>query len=267
MEAAAQKNREQLITMTTGGNVHRQADVLLQLVDRGVVGIALVPCYDYSHGYQLRYLHKANVPLVLLHRGVPDVAAPVIDIPFREVSALAGRELGSAGHKHVAAFLGLHSEVTQLYLDGLRDGLRLHGVELNDSFVMWADTMLIGHEDCSRHADKTEAALNEMLSRSDRPTAVFVSFDRLAVMVYLAAINRGLRVPEDLSIVTFGDSRRSGAILPGMATISVDEYQAGGKAYELLAAMNSGEQALECSDNFTMAVSFDPAETFAARAD
>lgn len=261
MESSAQKNREQLITMTTNGNATRQADALLQLVDRDVSGIALVPSYEATYAYQLRYLRKANIPLVLLHRGVPDVPAPLIDIPFAEVGRIAGRAIGQQGHERVGAFHGLRSPTTELYLDGFRRGLQERGVGLDDQWVSWSDTLLTEPDDYSRHGEKVEQAIVHMLSRRDRPTAVFVSFDRLAAMVYIAAARNGLRVPADLSIVCFGEKRRTGALLLRLATVCVDEYETGRQAYELLAAMQRGERCIDSDERFTMSVSLDPAET------
>jgi len=261
MESSAQKDRKQLVTMTTKGNATQQSDVVLQLVDRDVAGIALVPSYDGTHAHQLRHLKKANVPLVLLHRGVPEVSVPLIDIPFVEVGRLAGQVIGSRGHERVGAFLGLRSPTTELYLEGFRRGLQDCGVTCNDAWISWSETLLTEPGDFRKHGEKVDQAILKMLSRPDRPTAVFVSFDRLAEMVYIAAVRNGFRVPDDLSIVCFGEKRRTGALQPRLATVCVDEYETGQQAYRLLTDMHSGVLPLDNHDRFTMKVSFDPAET------
>lgn len=263
MESEAQKNRAQLITMTTGANMTQQADVLLQLIDREVAGVALVPCFDSSHAYQLRHLHKANIPLVLLHRGVSGVPAPVIDIPFAEVGRTAGHAIGKMGHDNAGAFFGVRSTITDQYLEGYRLGLKDYGAALDDASVTWSDTMVIPPQDCSRHREKVGKAIVEMLTRPDRPTALFVSFDRLAVMVYLEAVRQGVRVPADLSIVSFGGNRLAGSYAPHLACVVVDEYHTGQKAYALLGEMHRGDRPIENSEKFTMTVTFDCGESLA----
>jgi DNA-binding LacI/PurR family transcriptional regulator len=259
MEAAARANREQLITMTTGGSTMQQADSILQLIDRDVAGIALVPSYEPAHAYQLRHLHRSGVPLVLLHRGVPNVPAPLINIPFAVVGKLAGEVIGECGHKSVAAFVGAPSETTTAYLDGFRRGLQKHQITLAEENVSYTEAMLISAEDYSRYSQDVDVALTSLLARQDRPTAIFVTFDRMAEMIYAVVTTKGLRIPDDISLVCFGGNRRIGPILPHVATVAVDELAAGREAYELLSAMHRGERPLVSEETFTMSVFFDPA--------
>lgn len=261
MAAAVQQCGEQLITMTTGGSTSQQSDILLQLVDRKVSGIAIVPSYDTTQGYQLRHLHRLGVPFVLLHRGVPEVSAPLIDIPFAEVGRLAAVAIGEAGHRRVGAFLGQRSEATELYLKGFRQELEQLGIPLEDRWVLRSDSMLVGSEDYARHGQSIEKLIVTMLDCQNRPTALFVSFDRLAEFVYFAALRHGLKVPDDLSIVCFGGSRSAGPILPRITKIAVDEFRTGQQAYELLAAMRSGRLPIDCGSVSTMSATLDVCET------
>jgi GntR family transcriptional regulator of arabinose operon len=263
MESAAQQERMQLITMTTGGDAMRQADALLQLVDRDVAGIALVPSYHETHAHQLRHLGRTQVPLVLLHRGVPGVKSPLIDIPFAEVGRLAGEAIGSRGHQRIGAFVGMTSSATDQYLEGFRHGLRKHGVTCDERWITRSGTLLTEPAELHRYSEEVDRAIADMAPRADRPTAVFATFDRFAEMVYLAAVRHGLRVPQDLSIVCFGEKRRTGALLPRLASVCVDEYETGREAYRLLSAMRSRKLPLEYNDRFTMGLTFEPAETIA----
>jgi LacI family transcriptional regulator len=260
---AAAANREQLITMTTNGRTTQQADVMLQLIDRGVAGIALVPCYEPSHAYQLRHLHRSGVPLVLLHRGVAGVRAPSVRIPFAEIGATAGAEIGSLGHRRVAALVGPASDTTTAYLDGLQRGLDRHRASIATEFVLRTETMLISAADYARYGPAVDRFLDDLIARSHRPTAVFATFDRLAEVLYALASKKGIRVPEDLSIVSFGGNRRAGHILSSLATVAVDEHQAGKQAHELLASMQRGELPLASDQTIMMPVSFDAAATLA----
>ena len=261
MAMAAQANREQLITMATGGDARQQADAILQLLDKNISGVAIVPCYENTHAYQLKHLRKAGVPLVLLHRGVPGVQAPLIDIPFFEVGLSAGRAIGERCHSRVGAFLGLRSVATDLYIEGLRKGLQEFHVSLDDKWIHRSDALLASPDDYVRYSDMIERVMQTFATSSKRPTAVFASFDRLAEMAFVAAVKCGLRVPEDLSIVGFGGVRRMGAISPRIATVAVDEHETGRKAYELISSMREGKRALDNEDVLTMTLSFDLATT------
>lgn len=73
---------------------------------------------------------------------------------------------------------------------------------------------------------------NEMLQLSDRPTAIFAASDTQALGVLEAAQGRGLRVPEDLSIIGYDDIEISEYI--GLTTIRQLLYESGKRGVELL---------------------------------
>ncbi|MEX0643380.1 MAG: GntR family transcriptional regulator [Pirellulales bacterium] len=261
MEKSSRERSEQLITVTTGADVGQQADVLIQLLDRGVAGIAMVPPYSSVPPHHLRMLQKQNIPLVLLHRGVPGIHAPVISIPFEDIGRLAGQALVKQGHQHVAIALGQRSDVGDSYLRGFRAGLKLGRIELPDEYVMWPDHPLITAQDCADKLEFFKDSLGRMKHTADRPTAIFATFDRIGELAYLAAIQVGLSVPGDLSLICFGDKHRVGAILPRLSTIAVDEFETGRKACELLAGMQIGSRSMLSDEVIEVSVSLDPAET------
>ena len=61
-----------------------------------------------------------------------------------------------------------------------------------------------------------------MLDRPDRPTALLCLSDAFAIEAIRAATDLGLRVPEDLSIVGYDDSRRASSSRPALTTIRQD---------------------------------------------
>src|SRR5690606_30634873 len=85
-EAAAQAQYHQMIVCNTGDNVFKQGDDILQLIHKKVSGVAMVPVASsvtpVSH---IEVLQSAGIPVVLLHRDVPSVTAPLVAIPLEEV--------------------------------------------------------------------------------------------------------------------------------------------------------------------------------------
>jgi LacI family transcriptional regulator len=69
-----------------------------------------------------------------------------------------------------------------------------------------------------------------------RPTAVITNSDYLAHAVYLAAADRGLRVPDDLSVLGHDDLPTSASLSPALSTIAVDRREIGERAAGLLVA-------------------------------
>jgi LacI family transcriptional regulator, repressor for deo operon, udp, cdd, tsx, nupC, and nupG len=87
-----------------------------------------------------------------------------------------------------------------------------------------------------------EGAL-ELLDAGEPPTAVYCDDDLLAGGVYLAARERGLSIPGDLSVVGFDDLPFAQVFDPPLTTIRIDPEALGGEAFEVLAALMAGEGA------------------------
>lgn len=79
-----------------------------------------------------------------------------------------------------------------------------------------------------------DSAAMELLNRRPRPTGIFVNNDRLALGIYSAAEKIGLRLPEDLSVVGFGDFSLCGLIRPKLTTIRQHPYEIGCKAATII---------------------------------
>ena len=82
-----------------------------------------------------------------------------------------------------------------------------------------------------------------LLDAADRPTAVYCDDDLLAGGLYLAARERGIRIPEDLSVVGFDDLPFAKVFTPALTTIRIDPEALGSEAFALLAALMAGEPA------------------------
>jgi DNA-binding LacI/PurR family transcriptional regulator len=84
-------------------------------------------------------------------------------------------------------------------------------------------------------------AAGTLLDVEEPPTAIICDDDILAGGVYLAARDRGLSIPGDVSVVGFDDLDFAQVLTPPLTTISADAERLGGMAFETLAAAMGGE--------------------------
>ena len=137
-------------------------------------------------------------------------------------NALAGEEatdyLYEMGHRRIAYF-------------GVSNAM-LFSAERKRSYQM----SLLKHDITPREGDcveidtlndSYEPALKALLTAPDRPTAVLVSDDILAVVLEQFCSKLGLRIPKDLSIVSFNNSLFSRITNPPLTTVDVNPYQLG----------------------------------------
>jgi LacI family transcriptional regulator, repressor for deo operon, udp, cdd, tsx, nupC, and nupG len=76
----------------------------------------------------------------------------------------------------------------------------------------------------------------------ERPTAVFCDDDVIAAGLYLAARERGLRIPADLSVVGFDDMDFARVLEPPLTTVALDAEQLGATGFELLESRMAGRR-------------------------
>ena len=80
-----------------------------------------------------------------------------------------------------------------------------------------------------------------MLDAADRPTAILYSSDLMAIAGLAVAAQRGLRIPEDLSVVGFDDDQISAHLAVPLSTVRTDAYGWGRAAAAALQACVAGE--------------------------
>lgn len=137
-------------------------------------------------------------------------------------NALAGEEatdyLYEMGHRRIAYF-GVSNAMlfSAERKRGYQMSLLKHGITPREGDCVEIDTL----------NDSYEPALKALLTALDRPTAVLVSDDILAVVLEQFCNKLGLRIPKDLSIVSFNNSLFSRITNPPLTTVDVNPYQLG----------------------------------------
>ncbi|HPO72050.1 MAG: substrate-binding domain-containing protein [Armatimonadetes bacterium] len=157
-----------------------------------LAGVLLVEC---SEPAVLEALHDEGIPHVVINQE-QDMPGPATRVDFWQIGRHAAEFLLDLGHRRLGVLSGPSDR--HLYgrmVAGFRDRLAEAGGSLRPEHVAHVKS-------CSEAA---RSAALQLLSRPDRPTAVFCTRDVRAYGAYLAARDLGLRVPEDLSLVGYDD--------------------------------------------------------------
>ena len=182
---------------------------LRQVTSRRTDGIVVVSSHLLPEA--ARELARLNTPLVL----VDPVGGLLADRPSVAATNWAGgvaatEHLLSLGHRRIGIVNGpLDVQCSQERLAGYRAVLQRAGIAPDPSLEALGDFRVPGGR-------RGAAAL---LSLPDPPTAIFAASDVMAHGVYLEAATRGLRIPEDLSVVGFDDTEMCHWVAPRLTTI------------------------------------------------
>jgi DNA-binding LacI/PurR family transcriptional regulator len=89
------------------------------------------------------------------------------------------------------------------------------------------------------------AAASELLSRTDRPDAIYATLDRLALGATLAAETQGLAAPDDLLVAGLSDSEAGRRATPSLTALALNPSEIGKRAVDMLVALVEGRPVAE----------------------
>lgn len=249
----------QVIICDTDNDPFRQADALLQLIDKKIAGVAIVPTTSpATPAHQIRPLHERGIPIVFCHRRVEGIHAPLVSFSALEVGKRAGRAMLEKGHRRAAFFAIQRAGLSLQYERGLREALTEGGGELPASFVRYDDAPKVTAD----HEQFLKTNLEELLRQNDTPpTAIFCPFDSEAELIYLVLHQMGVKVPDEISLIGFGGTWREGALTRRLASVTVDEEELGRNAVKLLDEMRRHEKPLNDATEIIMPLSWAAGET------
>ena len=201
-----------------------------EFVDRGVDGIIMFSgCL--SDAAVRRFARR--VPIVVAGRSLRGPRVFSLPVNDREGARIAVKHLISGGHRRIAFIAG-----TQDHPDGLE---RLAGYQaaLAQAGIPF-DPRLVAAGDW--HEGGGLQATERLLDSGQRFSAIFCVNDQSAHGAYLALFRRGLRVPQDVSVVGFDDLPASAYVLPPLTSIRQSVFELGERSAEAILAILAGHR-------------------------
>jgi LacI family transcriptional regulator len=189
---------------------HEREVVLLDRLMHGTTDGALLLLPSESED-ELRTLLNHGYPFVVVEpRTALGDGIPCVTSTHSTGAAAATEHLLELGHRRIGAILGPREGLaTTERLKGFHAALRAAGIAPEPSLEVPSNFKY----------DGGEQAAGELLDRPDRPTAIFAFNDELAVGAMVAARARGLRIPEDVSVVGFDDTLQARLSVPPLTTV------------------------------------------------
>lgn len=194
--------------------------------EREVDGILLRSAGDIEESY-LTLLESRHLPYVVLKRHIEGRRMNFVTLDDVEASARATSHLINLGHRRIALISGARdiSSRRGMY-QGYRAALEEHGLQYDESLVHFNSTLPDETDGCT--------SMQQLLRLDSPPTAVFAAGDILAIGAMDALHRAGMRVPEDVAIIGYGDSQVARAVRPRLTTVRTPYDEIGRIATEAL---------------------------------
>ena len=259
LEATAEQMCSQIILSNSQDDPIRQGNIILQMIDKRVAGVVMVPTIPLSPPSHIRLLQENDIPVVCCHRRVDGARTPLVALPFKQISYRAGQILIEHGHRNIALMLPVANIIsTPQYIEGLREALTPSGGMFQEVYFEGHGKNRLDH--ASREQDVSER-IGALMAKPNHPTAIMSCFDPDAEMVYMILTKMGLKIPEDVSLITFGGKVRKGAIVSRLTAVTVDGAETGRLAGKLIKEMIDGDRAIDDTEEFTLNVEIHHGET------
>jgi DNA-binding LacI/PurR family transcriptional regulator len=259
VRAATEANSHALVNDTLN-EVDKQAGIFLKLLSSRPAGVALVPALEPCPPNQIQLLQQAGIGVVFCHRPVEGVRAPLLEMPYLEVMRTAGTAVALRGHRRIALITSIRSATFGIYVEGLRAAVAPFGATISDRWVYVGEGQSL---DIHRREQSLRVFLRSIMSAEDAPTAVVTTFDSIAEAVYMLLGELGVRVPEDVSLIGFGGTRRDSALLRRLTSVVIDGEAVGKEAYRVLKEIHDGDRPLEDDARMVLPVGFYEGQTLA----
>jgi DNA-binding LacI/PurR family transcriptional regulator len=204
------------------------------MVAKQVDGVILVPTANTPS--TLSILDRGGIPAIVVEQDVFDAACVLVDA--QDTGYRVTEHLTALGHRRIAILREHRSSLDswKRYL-GYEQALREAGLEVDPALVANGAASIDGSV-----VEGSIAAAGALLDVVPRPTAVFAHNDLMAIAVIQVARQRGLRVPEDLSVIGVDDADAGRYCEPPLTTLPFPARELGREAgVRILAAMGGGE--------------------------
>ncbi|GLG00676.1 LacI family transcriptional regulator [Alicyclobacillus hesperidum subsp. aegles] len=196
MEDVARKHGFRMLLANTDESLEKEREYMQMCLDYRIAGVLIVPVGDPSVA-NLRLLEQHHIPFVLIDRDVEGIDTDLVKGDMRPTSTKLVEHLIELGHRRIAAVVGpLHNAASRERLDGYKDALTRHGIPIHDDMIFQA----------SMTRDMDVSFVEALFTAAKPPTAMFVSNMFQYAHIVRALHHFGIRVPDDVSIVSFGNT-------------------------------------------------------------
>lgn len=195
------------IVVDTMESEQRLSESARSLISRQVDGILAVPCGE--KGMDLEML-SAQIPVVLIDRYYEDTSLPYVTTNNYQGGLDATRHLLSRGHTRISCIQGVQSSMPN------KERVRGYVKAMEDEGLA-QDIDIIGNE-FSVQNGYLETKL--LMSRAQRPTAIFALSNTIMLGALKAIHEAGLRIPEDVALISFDNNLYMDYMTPSITRIS-----------------------------------------------
>lgn len=180
---------------------------------------------------------RSPAPIVLAGSLEDSEQVPSVNIDYEQATFDAVNTFIEKGHKRIAMVIGpFHEPINkEKKLVGYKKALEAAGISVEEDLIVEGDYTY----------DSGIEAFEKLLELPDKPTAIYVGSDEMAVGVVHGAQDKGYSVPDDFEVISSDNTRISLMVRPQLTTVIQPLYDIGAVAMRLLTKFMNKEKVSE----------------------
>lgn len=213
-------------------------DLLLHITDGhsfiNVTSVAGVLFADIDQNEeQVNNILQEKIPCVVMNHYLQELPLSCVAIDNKTAAKNVVKYLLGLGHQNIATITGhLRTQVGIDRLGGYLEALKEAGLKQLDGYVQYGDY----------YRKSATLPAKQLLSLKERPTAIFAASDDMALEMMAVALEKGLKIPEDFSVVGFDDNPQATYGPVALTTIRQPLFQMAESAVKYLNAIVAGKK-------------------------
>lgn len=223
--SAAAHDQNYCLLLSTGTTEEDKVESLKEIITGGRVDGVILMYSSSVADEALNLIQKLKTLAIIIGKPLNQQGMLYVDNDNVEASYNVTTSLIKRGHKRIAFMSGSFRFVVFLdRLDGYAKALMDNQLEFNRQYITQCEAdRKLGYEKAK-----------QLIELPDRPTAIVISDDVMAIGAIEAIKEKGLKIPEEIEIISFNNIPMAEICNPSITSVDIDAYTLGYEASRLL---------------------------------
>jgi LacI family transcriptional regulator len=228
IQLVAQQKGYHVLNYLTHEDYKIEVSTINHLQDGRVDGVLISMCGNTGNLKHLHELKQTGIPIVFFDRVPENMECPMVTTDDFASGFKATEHLLLAGCRKIAylSVTGILSTTNNRRL-GYEAALKKHKVPFDKKLIIL----------CTNDNEANLLVIKKLLTKKERPDAVFASVEKLAITTYYVCNEIKLKIPQQLKVISFSNLRTASLLSPPLSTITQPAFEIGRESAELLFKM------------------------------
>jgi LacI family transcriptional regulator len=228
IESIAQEKGFHVLIYLTHESIQKETAVT-KLLETGRVDGVLMSLSEQTTGTaHIKALQEKDIAVVFFDRIAELIDTPKVTTDDVNCGRRATEHLVENGCRRIA-FLSISQNLSicNKRMEGYFEALKKNNLPMDGKLVLQLD----------KDDSKNKLQLRKLLTRKNRPDAIFACVEKLAITTYELCGELKIKIPDDLKVITFSNSYTAGLLNPSLTTITQPAFEMGREAAAILFRM------------------------------